>query len=90
MVRTSVVSSVIMSAGYDSERSVLEIEFRRGDVYEYFLVPESVFRALLAAPSKGRFLQREINRTYRSVRVDALSDASEDDTDGIPGWPQLD
>jgi hypothetical protein len=40
-----------------------------GDVYEYFDVPRAVFRALLAASSKGRFFHAELDGVYRFEQV---------------------
>lgn len=48
-------SSMIKAIGYDSARSTLSISFQNGSIYEYFMVPETIFREFLAAPSKGNF-----------------------------------
>jgi hypothetical protein len=65
MKRTPVVSKPIASVGYDAQSGTLEIEFRTGDLYEYYDVPVFVHRALLAAKSKGRFFQDKIANGYR-------------------------
>jgi KTSC domain len=62
--RQQVESTVIASAGYDAATAVLELEFTSGDVYEYFAVPPSVHRALLEAPSAGRFFAAHIRDVY--------------------------
>ena len=41
-------------------RQLLRPEFSRGAVYEYFSVPLTVYEALLAAPSKGRYFNQAI------------------------------
>ena len=64
MKRTLIESSVLASAGYDSETAVLELEFRSGEVYRYFAVPPSVHAGLLAAPSAGRFFTQRIRDRY--------------------------
>ncbi len=60
---------MMAAVGYDAKHATLEIEFRTGDVYEYFDVPREVFRALLDAASKGRFFHAEIDGVYRFVQV---------------------
>lgn len=67
MRRTLVESSSLHSVGY--EDGLLEIRFRSGGIYRYFDVPARVHRALLAAPSKGRFFNERIRDAYRYVRV---------------------
>ncbi len=69
MKRTLVDSSMMASVGYDAKQATLEIEFCTGDVYEYFDVPRAVFRALLAASSKGRFFHAELDGVYRFEQV---------------------
>ncbi len=65
MKRRPVDSSIITSVGYDRATAVLEIEFSSGDVYEYFLVPHSVYDSLLRADSKGRFFGDHLRTRYR-------------------------
>ena len=60
---------MMASVGYDAKQATLEIEFCTGDVYEYFDVPRNVFRALLAASSKGRFFHAELDGVYRFEQV---------------------
>jgi hypothetical protein len=62
--RQHLESTVIVSAGYDGATAVLELEFTSGDVYEYFAVPPSVHRGLLAAESAGRFFAANIRDVY--------------------------
>ena len=69
MQRQQVESSSIQSVGYDSDRHVLEVEFENGSVYHYFLVPRSIHAGLMAAESKGRFLNAKIKDVYRSERL---------------------
>jgi hypothetical protein len=64
MRRKPIHSSAISSVGYDPDWEVLEVEFESGAVYDYFEVPPNIFEALLAAPSKGRFLASEIKDVY--------------------------
>lgn len=69
MERTPLNSRVIASAGYDAQKNILEIEFRRGAVYHYFDVPQSVFDWLLKVPSKSAFLERNIKGHYDYQRL---------------------
>lgn len=55
MLRVPVTSSNVASVGYDSESSILEVEYRSGRVYRFTASPEQ-YQALLQAPSIGRFL----------------------------------
>jgi KTSC domain len=89
MTRLPVASSMMVSVGYDAAHAVLEIEFRSGDIYEYRDVPELVYRALLKAPSKGRFFHTRIDSKFHFVQINTREDADADDTDGIAGWPGL-
>jgi hypothetical protein len=62
-------SSTIAAVGYDRDTAVLEIEFTSGDVYEYFLVPHSVYDSLLRAPSIGRYFGAHLRAKYRFRKV---------------------
>lgn len=62
MQRTHVVSSNLQSVGYDPLAQVLEVEFRDGSVYQYSRVPESMYRALMAAGSHGQYFHAHIDR----------------------------
>jgi hypothetical protein len=64
MKRQPLRSSVLSSAGYDPETAMLELEFTSGDVYRYFAVPPSVFRALLEAASPGAYFNTAISDRY--------------------------
>lgn len=69
MNRIPVSSSSLSSVGYDSQSLTLEIEFRKGSVYQYFDLPENVFESLMQAPSKGKFLDVHIKHSYRYTRL---------------------
>lgn len=68
MHRIPVSSSAISSVGYDDHKSLLEVEFRSGAVYDYLDVPAAVWKDLQAAASKGRFISRHIRDQYDFVR----------------------
>lgn len=67
MTRIPVASSNLKSVGY--ENGILEVEFHSGWVYQYLHTNEDLFKALLAAPSKGVFLDRNIKGKYPYQRI---------------------
>lgn len=69
MNRTDVESSMIRSVGYDPVSEILEIEFNSGGIYQYGEVPEEVWRELMAAESKGRYMLDSIIDQYPHARV---------------------
>ena len=69
MKRQPVSSSNLRSVGYDPETKTLEVEFQNGSVYQYFNVPNNVYRELMAAPSHGRYFHRFIRNIYPYSRV---------------------
>jgi len=68
MERIPVSSSNLASVGY--EEGVLEVAFKSGSVYQYSGVPESVYKALMSAPSHGKYFVAYIrnNYSYRQIR----------------------
>lgn len=61
MFRTVVNSDTIASIGYDRERRLLHIEFRRTmEIFEYADVPINQYKALMAASSKGKYFNARI------------------------------
>ena len=69
MIRTPVDSSNVAEIGYDLSTQTLEVQFKDGNVYQYFDVPQNVYDSLLSANSKGQFLNREIKVNYRYARL---------------------
>ncbi len=59
-----VESSMVDSVGYDEERRLLQVVFTSGRVYCYEGVPPEVFRGLLEAESKGRYMRAHIIDVY--------------------------
>jgi len=70
MNRTPVNSSNIVSIGYDSTRSTLQVEFKDLSIYEYAGVPSALYNNLMRAASKGSFLAQHIkgHYHYRQIR----------------------
>ncbi|MCY4519141.1 MAG: KTSC domain-containing protein [Acidimicrobiaceae bacterium] len=65
----AVTSSNLRAVAYDPEHSYLYVWFHSGGLYRYGNVPETVYRDLLAASSKGRFHASYIRDQYTSVRL---------------------
>ncbi|WP_299205800.1 KTSC domain-containing protein [uncultured Tateyamaria sp.] len=57
-VNSSAISAIDWNGG------TLSIWFRQSGRYDYFGVPESVYEAFLAAPSKGGFYNDHIRDRY--------------------------
>ena len=68
VVEIFVKSSNIVSVGFDSSRSILYVKFGGSGVYRYFDVPASVFEALLAAASHGKYLNAAVIGRFRYER----------------------
>jgi len=60
-----VESSAVLRVDYQSAQHALFVTFTSGRRYMYFDVPESIFRAFLAAPSQGQLFNLEIRGRYR-------------------------
>jgi len=60
MHRDSVESSNVQAVGYDPIRSILEVEFHNGGIYQYEGVTPEIYDQLMSASSKGQFLHRVI------------------------------
>lgn len=67
--REPVDSSAIESIGYKEAVKALDVEFEGGAVYRYADVPPGVYRKLMAAQSKGRFVNYEIKPRYSCERI---------------------
>jgi hypothetical protein len=73
MERQPVASSLIHSVGYDLYESILELELGRPSrLYRFYDVPFSIYRALMAAPSKGRYFNEFIRDDYDYEASDGL------------------
>jgi hypothetical protein len=69
MKRITVESSNLHSVGYDSDTQTLEIEFRNSGIYQYYGVPETVYRQLMAATSHGKFFYAHIRDVCRYGKI---------------------
>lgn len=68
---TAVESRAIAEVGYEARSRTLLVRFRSGEAYAYLDVPAAVHDDFLAAPSKGRFFQAEVDPAFRFVRLEA-------------------
>ncbi len=62
MERVQVDSTDLATVGYETETSTLEVEFRKGGIYQYFGVPQEVYEGLMSAGSKGQFFNQHIKK----------------------------
>lgn len=69
MNRDAVDSSNLKSVGYDPDSRTLEVEFRRGGIYQYYGVPARVYESLMSSGSHGRFLARHIKGVYGYSKI---------------------
>ena len=67
--RTTVASTNISALAYDEETSLLEVEFRNGSRYRYFVVPARIYAALRLAPSKGTYFNAFIRGRYAFTKL---------------------
>lgn len=65
---TAVDSSVIAAVGYDEKTKVLYILYNNGKTYEYYDVPLEISTGLMAAESKGKYLNEKVLDIYRFDR----------------------
>ena len=69
MKRQLVESSNLASIGYDPINQILEVEFKKGGIYQYFEVPESVFEELMNADSHGVYFSANIRNEYEFSKL---------------------
>lgn len=64
MNRKPVRSTNIVSIGYDSDTSVLEIEFYSREVYQYTNIPQRLFDDFMTSQSLGRYFAQNIKGKF--------------------------
>jgi KTSC domain len=70
MDRTPVQSAQLSSVGYDERNRILEVEFRKGGVYQYLGISAETHEQLLAAESIGTFFNKVIRKGgFGHVRI---------------------
>ena len=65
----AVESSSLAALGYDDLRSILQVQFVDGSIYEYTDVPGLVYHNFRRSDSKGAYFNRHIRRQYRHRRL---------------------
>lgn len=69
MIRQTVNSSSLRTAGYDPATQTMEIEFKSGAVYRYDGVPRAVHAGLMGASSHGSYFHHNIKGRYGDRRI---------------------
>jgi len=69
MINQMVLSREIEWIGYEHEKSLLQVEFISGPVYQYARVPLTVYESFMTAPSYGVFFESYIKGKYPYRRV---------------------
>jgi hypothetical protein len=64
-----VESSMIQAVGYDSKTRTLEVVFNSGRAYCYEGVPPKIYKELMAAESKGRYMLSAVIDMYPTYPV---------------------
>jgi hypothetical protein len=67
--RVAVESRVLANTAYERDQAILQLEFRGGQVYQYFQVPQQIHQGLLQADSKGLYFNRHIRNAFRCLRI---------------------
>lgn len=68
MLMKPVVSSNLVSVGYEPQTQTLRVQFHNG-TYDYYDVPERVHRELMSAASHGEYHAAHIKNVYRYRRI---------------------
>lgn len=66
---TIIESSTIHAIGYKPEGQALIVEFKSGGTYRYDGVPQAIYEGLLAADSKGKYLNQNIIGSYYTEKI---------------------
>lgn len=65
----TVESSMIHAVGYDRKTRTLEVVFNSGSIWHYEDVPPAVYKGLMEADSKGRYMRSEIIGMYHEYQL---------------------
>ena len=69
MAKVHVQSSSVAEISYDPKTKILEVVFRKGDVYQYLDVPMNVYHDMICADSVGRFFNLQVKSNYKFTKV---------------------
>ena len=78
MNHTPITSTLLASAAYSRERSLLEVRLRSGEIYRYFDVPKRTYAELLAADSKGEYFNACIRKHFIFQKIRSHTSAATD------------
>lgn len=67
--RLPIASSAFAGVWYDWSNHVLEVLFKNGTRYRYFMVPSSIVAALTEAESPGQFFVARIRGRFGEMRA---------------------
>ena len=62
-------SSDLAAVGYDEESQTLAVKFRNNAVYQFYDVPQDIFKNLLQSESKGDYFYTHIRNIYPFSRA---------------------
>lgn len=62
-------SSNIRAIQYNTQKQVLQVDFKSGSRYHYFKVPESIVRGFRRAGSKGKYLATRVKGKYKYKKI---------------------
>ncbi len=62
-------SGTLAAVTYEATSSTLDVEFRKGGVYRYFMIPQALVRLLIEAQSPGHVYVTKIRGRYSEQRL---------------------
>lgn len=71
----AVESSALAKVAYDTQRAILQVEFRDGTAYQYAGVPLRTYQDLLGADSKGAYFNHHIRSLFPQAILRAAAPA---------------
>ena len=69
MINQMVLSTEIEWIGYDEKRSMLQVEFLSGGIYQYEPVDSAVYQQFLYAASHGQYFEEFIKGRYPCRKI---------------------
>jgi hypothetical protein len=72
MIYTSIKSTSLKSASYDTLSENLRVMFNNGTTYEYKGVPSKTFTKFRLAKSQGKFFNENISKNYTYKKVKSI------------------
>lgn len=72
MEREVVKSSNLLSAGYDADKKILEVEFNGGTLYQFKDVESEIWQEFQRTDSKGKFFHSAIKNRYTHRKIEQL------------------